>query len=78
VCKSRPQQVSEDNELLKQSNTRPLVLNADSEATVEIGMASTSRAISASIGYLIPLTFHQPKISKSFIIFHSSIEYRSN
>jgi hypothetical protein len=71
--------VSGDNELLKQSNTRPPVLNADSEATVEIGMANTSRAIFVRIVYLDALTFYQPKISKSFIVFsHSSSEYRSN
>jgi hypothetical protein len=39
-----------DNELLNESNTRPLVLNADSDATEKIGMANTSRAISARIG----------------------------
>jgi len=48
-----------DNELLNVSNTRPLLLKADSEATVEIGMANTSRAIAARIGYFGALTFHQ-------------------
>jgi hypothetical protein len=31
-------------DVLKSSRTRPLVENADSEATVDIGIAKTSRA----------------------------------
>jgi hypothetical protein len=46
---------------------RPPLLNADSDATVEIGMANISRAISAMIGYLGALTFHQSKMSNSFV-----------
>jgi hypothetical protein len=39
-------------ELRKSSKICPLVLNADSEATVEIGIASTSRAKRDKIGNL--------------------------
>ncbi|KAF5468682.1 hypothetical protein F2P56_012819 [Juglans regia] len=38
--------ISGDNELRYGSITRPPVLNADSDSTVEIGMLNTSRAIS--------------------------------
>jgi hypothetical protein len=51
-------------ELLNGSSTRPPVLNADSEAIVEIGMANTSRATSEMIKDFVELTFHQFKISK--------------
>jgi hypothetical protein len=44
--------VSEDNELLNKSNIYLLVLKADSEKTVEMGIANTSRVIAARIGYL--------------------------
>ncbi len=37
--------MSGDSELQNGSSMRPPVLNADSEATVEIGTAKTSRAI---------------------------------
>lgn len=68
--------VSEDNELLKVSNTRPLLLKADSEATMEIGMTNTSRAITARVGYFGTLTFHQFKMSKSIIFTsHPSNKY---
>jgi hypothetical protein len=67
------------NELRKGSNTRPPVINADSEATVVIGMTNTIRAIWASTGNLVEFTFHQFKISKfSFGFSISSIKYRSN
>ena len=46
------------NELLKGSRMRPLVEKADSEATVDIGIASTSSAILESTLYLLELTFH--------------------
>ena len=39
-------------ELRKSSKMCPLVINADSDATVDIGIASTSRAMRASIGNL--------------------------
>jgi hypothetical protein len=39
-----------DNELLKESNTHPSLLNAYSDAIDEVKMANTSQAISASIG----------------------------
>ena len=45
------------NELLKGSRTRPPVLNAHSDATLEIGMANTSRTISARIGNLGSFNF---------------------
>jgi hypothetical protein len=44
------------------------MLNADYEATVETGMANTSRATSERIGNFVELTFHQFKISKVGII----------
>jgi hypothetical protein len=59
--------VSGDNGLLKGSNTHLPLLKADSEATMEIRMTNTSRAISARVGYFGALTFHQVKISKSMI-----------
>jgi len=66
------------NELRKGSNTRPPVLNADSEATVVMGMANTIRAIWASTENLVEFTFHQFKISKfAFGFSTSSIKYRS-
>ena len=43
----------------------PLVLNADSDATVDIGMAKISLAIVCKIGYLLEFAFHQANISKS-------------
>jgi hypothetical protein len=44
----------------------PPLMNADSDATVEIGIANISRAISTRIGYLGALTFHQSKMTKPF------------
>jgi hypothetical protein len=41
--------VNGDNELLKGSNIRHLLLNADSDANVETGITNISRAISAKI-----------------------------
>jgi hypothetical protein len=70
--------VSGDNELLKVSNTRHLLLKADSEATLEIMMANTSRVITARVGYFCALTFHQFKMSKSIIFAsHPSNKYQS-
>lgn len=40
---------------------------ADSEATVETGTLSTSRAIRERIGYFGPLIRHQAKISKQLL-----------
>ena len=37
--------MSRDSELRNGSSMRPPILNADSEATVETGIAKTSRAI---------------------------------
>ncbi|GKD53381.1 hypothetical protein Tco_1286768, partial [Tanacetum coccineum] len=45
-------------ELLNASNTLPLVLNTDSEATVEMGIARTSLTSKDSMGNLGLLTFH--------------------
>jgi hypothetical protein len=42
-------------------------LEADSKATVEIGITNTTFAIARSVGYTTPLTFHQFKMSKSGI-----------
>jgi hypothetical protein len=47
-------------ELRKSSRMRPLVLNADSEAIVEIGIASTSQAKRDKIGNLCSDGFHSP------------------
>jgi hypothetical protein len=46
------------NELRKGSKTRPPVLKADSEATVVMRIAKTSRTIWAITGNLIEFTFH--------------------
>jgi hypothetical protein len=68
--------VSGDNELLQVSNTRHPLLKADSKATVEIGMANTSRAIAGRVGYFGALTFHQFKMIKSIIFAsHPSNKY---
>src|SRR6185437_1475250 len=58
---------------------RPPVLKADSLATVEIGMASTSRAKLDNIGNLVDCPFHQVRIS-NFLqsSSHSSAKYLSN
>lgn len=50
------------NELGNGSRIRPLVLKSNLEATVKIGIASTSLAISGKIGYLGQSFFHQLKI----------------
>ena len=42
----------------------PLVLKADSEATVETWMAKISLAIACKVGYLLPFAFHQANMSK--------------
>jgi hypothetical protein len=41
------------------------VLKADSDATVDIGIANISLAIRPRVGYLVEFTFHQFKMSKS-------------
>lgn len=51
------------SELLKSSRTRPPVLKADSEATVEIGIAKRSRAMRDSIGNLLALPFQYLRMS---------------
>ena len=45
--------------------TRALILNEDSDATVVIGIAKISRAIRASVGYLVEFSFHRMSTSKS-------------
>lgn len=52
-------------ELLKSFGIRPLVLNADSEATFEMGIASMSRANFERTGKQADLHFHQERMSKS-------------
>ena len=47
------------SELRNGFSIHPPVLNADSEATVETGIANTSRASRDSILYLLVLYFHQ-------------------
>uniref|UniRef100_A0A0A9H9G4 Uncharacterized protein n=1 Tax=Arundo donax TaxID=35708 RepID=A0A0A9H9G4_ARUDO len=46
--------------------TRPPALKADSEATVDTCMASTSRASSQRTGYSSLWTFHHDKTSNVF------------
>jgi hypothetical protein len=65
------------NELREGSKTRPLMVKADSKATVGMGIDKISRAIWASIGNLVEFTFHQFKISKlAFNFSTSSVKYR--
>ena len=52
-----------DRELRKGSSILPPVLKADSEATVEMGIANTSRANWENAGYFEELAFHQANIS---------------
>ena len=56
--------VNGDKELLKSSRTRPLVLKADSEATVDMGIANISLAMHERIGKRGELHFHQERMSK--------------
>ncbi|KAM4105199.1 hypothetical protein ACJW30_06G214400 [Castanea mollissima] len=58
---------------------RPSVLNDDSEATVETGIASTSLFILDSTWYLSELAFHHPKISNftSLLLSQFSAKYLS-
>ncbi|KAF5951936.1 hypothetical protein HYC85_009880 [Camellia sinensis] len=51
------------SELRNGSSIRPPVLKADSEATVETGIANTSRAMSDNTLYFVALTFHYSKMS---------------
>jgi hypothetical protein len=70
--------VNGDNELPNESNIRPPLLKADSDAIVEIGIVNTSWATFARIGYFGALTFHQSKILKSWVAAsHRSDKYRS-
>ena len=57
----------------------PLVLNANSEATVDIGTTNTSLAILDSTWYLSELVFHHPKISNftSLLLSQFSAKYFS-
>ena len=68
-----------ENELRNGSSVRPLVLNTDSEATVETGTTSTSLAILDRTWYLSELAFHHPKISNftSFLLSQFSAKYFS-
>jgi hypothetical protein len=54
-------------ELLKSSKTRPPVLTADSDATVEMGMDRTLCAKHAIIGNQEEYSFHQSKISNLLV-----------
>ena len=49
-------------------NNQPLVLNDDSEGTVDTGMAKISLAIRCKVGYFGPLDFYHAKISKSTVL----------
>ncbi|WVZ49310.1 hypothetical protein U9M48_000679 [Paspalum notatum var. saurae] len=56
------------NKLSSRSHrTRPPVLKADPDATVDIGIASRSRAIRDNIENLLALSFHHFRVSKSFL-----------
>ena len=68
-----------ESELRNGSSMRHLVLNADSEATVETGTASISLAILDSTWYLFELAFHHPKISNftSLLLSKFSAKYLS-
>ena len=52
-------------ELLNASSTRPPMIKQDSEGTVDMGTAKTSRAILDSRGNLSKLIFHHLKRSRS-------------
>ena len=56
--------INGDNELWKGSRTRPAVLKADFEATMDTEIARTCRTTLESTCYRGELTFHQAKISK--------------
>ena len=60
--------VLEANELLKGSKTRPPVLKADLEATIDTGITMTSHATLERITYLVEFTFHQAKISNTNLL----------
>ena len=53
------------SEVLNSFRMRPLVLNADSEATVDTRTANTSWAILANIGNLAALSYHHFRMLKS-------------
>ena len=61
----RASTISGDNELRKRSKTRPVILNVDSEATVDTRIARTCCAILESTWYRGELTFHQAKYQTS-------------
>ena len=59
----RASTISGDNELRERSKTRPVILNVDSEATVNTRITRACRTILESTRYHGELTFHQAKIS---------------
>jgi hypothetical protein len=61
----RASMLSSFKEFLAGDSVPPLVLNADSEATVDIGTARMSRVSRAKTGYLGAFSFHQDKMSNS-------------
>ena len=70
-AQTRASTVNGVREVRKSSKIRPLVLKADSDATVETGIASTSRAKWAKTGSLGALSFHQTRMS--IFLFLSSV-----
>ena len=65
------------SELWNGSTMCPLVLNADSDATMEIGTANTLLATLDNTWYLLELPFHHSNISKftSFLALQCSSKY---
>jgi hypothetical protein len=61
----RASMLSSFKEFLAGDSVLPLVLNADFEATVDIGTARMSRVSRAKTGYLGAFSFHQDKMSNS-------------
>jgi len=57
--------VVDDRELQYGSSTLPPVLKADSQATVESGIANISLAILARTGYRLEFSLHHIKTSNS-------------
>ena len=68
-----------DSEFQNGSTMWPLVLNADLDATVEIGTTSTSLATLDNTWYLLQLSLHHSNISKftSFLPSQFSTKYFS-
>jgi hypothetical protein len=61
----RASMLSSFKEFLAGDSVLPLVLNADSEATVDIGTARMSRVSRAKTRYLGAFSFYQDKMSNS-------------